>query len=448
VEKKQDLLEGSVGKHMMRLSVPSIGGMLAITIFNITDTYFVSRIGTEALAAMGFTFPVVMVVSALATGISLGATSILARAFGSGNHHLMKRIATDGILLSVLTVILVSILGLLTMDTLFRFMGAEGKTLELVKTYMSIWYAGAFVVIIPPVSDGCMRAVGDMIRPLLVMIVCAVMNFILDPILIFGLFGAPAMGIEGAAIATLISRAFGMILTLSFVHFHYHLIDFKYESFNELISSWKSILTIGLPNVVVRLLPQIMRGALTKMAAMTMGVTAVAAIAAGTKVESFATVVSMAVGTAIVPIIGQNFGAKKYERIEEVRQIISKFAVIYGVFLFLISFVVAEPLSKIFTDEPEVIRLTVTYLRIVFLGTIGLNLYNWTSESLNAIGKPMIALKINTIGTLGLILPMVIIGARQFGYEGMLIGLSISQIIVGMGAYHIGKTELVPEIRY
>ena len=106
------------------------------------------------------------------------------------------------------------------MDPLFRSLGAKEESLKLVKEYMTIWYMGAFVIVIPPVSDSSMRAMGDMIRPFFVMLTCAVMNVILDPILIFGYLGAPAMGVEGAALATIISRAFGMVLTLSFVHFH------------------------------------------------------------------------------------------------------------------------------------------------------------------------------------------------------------------------------------
>lgn len=128
----QFLTEG-IGKQLLKLTLPSIGGMLAITIFNLTDTYFVSKMGTEPLAAMGFTFPIVMMVGAISTGISIGAGSVLARAMGSGNHHLMNRIVTDGILLSILSVFFISILGILTMDPLFKLLGAEGSTLIYVK---------------------------------------------------------------------------------------------------------------------------------------------------------------------------------------------------------------------------------------------------------------------------------------------------------------------------
>ncbi len=442
---KIDVLEGSIKSKMLKLAIPSLGGMFAITAFNLTDTYFVSKLGTDALAAMGFTFPVVMVIGAFSGGISLGAGSVLARAMGRGDEHKMHRIATDGILLSVLLVAIISILGLLTMDPLFKLMGAEGDSLALVKQYMFIWYSGAFVVIIPPVSDASMRAMGDMVRPLMVMLVCAIANVILDPILIFGWFGLPAMGIEGAALATVISRAFGMVLTLSFVGFHYGLLDLKYKSINELFNSWYSILAIGVPNVLVRLLPQLLRGAMTKIAMNTAGVAAVAAIAVGQKIESFGTIGSMAIGVAIVPIIGQNYGAKKYDRVLETRKLVIRLALYYGIFLFAIAMPFGEIIAGVFSKDPEVIVLAGIYLRIIFIGSIGLNQYNWMSECFNATGNPKYAVLINVVGTIGILVPALLIGANSFGYTGMIAGLTIGQLLIGVFAIWLSKKRLIRE---
>ncbi|MCM1991154.1 MATE family efflux transporter [Oceanirhabdus seepicola] len=444
-KRNRDLLTGSVGKHLLRMTLPTIGGMLAFTIFNITDTLFVSKLGTNALAAMGFTFPIVMIVGAFSSGISIGAASVLARAMGKKDHHLMNRIATDGILLSVLSVIFISTIGLLTMDPLFTMLGATQETLPLVKEYMTVWYIGVVAVVMPPVGDSAMRAMGDMIRPFIVMMVCALLNIILDPILIFGLFGFPKMGMAGAALATVISRVAGMITTLSFVHFHYGLIDFKYKDFKELISSWSKILHVGIPSAVVRLFPQLVRTALTKMAATVGGTVAVAAIATGTRVESFATVVSMAIGTALVPIIGQNWGAKKYDRVNETRKIVNKTAVIYGIIIFLIALPLAEPVSKIFTDNPKVLELTKWYLWIVLFASGGLNLYNWTSGELNSVGKPLWVMVINIAGSVVILIPALFIGSKIYGYVGMLVGLGIGQIIIGAVAVKIGKKELKGE---
>jgi putative MATE family efflux protein len=441
---KQNVLTGSITEHLARLAIPSIGGMFAIVVFNLTDTYFVSKLGTDSLAAMGFTFPIIMIIGALSGGISLGAGSVLARAMGSGNVHKMHRIATDGIMLSIIAVLIISFLGILTVKPFFALMGAEDETLSQVVDYMTIWYAGAFVIVVPPVSDSCMRAMGDMVRPFFVMLTCALVNFILDPILIFGYFGLPEMGIKGAAIATIIARSFGMILSLSFVHFHYKLIDFKYDNIRELIDSWVSILTIGIPNVLVRLLPQIVRGIMTSLAAtVAVGGTAVAAIAAGQRIESFATIVSMAVGVAIVPIIGQNYGAKQYDRVHKVRSLLNKIAILYGVLLFVIIFPFGEFLGTIFSEDIVVINYVGIYLKIVLIGSIGLNQYNWLSEAFNAVGKPKYSVLLNVIGTIVIILPLLNLGAYLGEFVGMLIGLSLGQILVGLLAVILTKKYLV-----
>ena len=433
---------GSVGRHLVRLTIPTIGGMFAITVFNLTDTFFVSRLGTEELAAMGFTFPVVMLAGALATGMALGASSVLARAVGKQDHHLANRIATDGILLTVLMVIIVSSIGLATMDPLFRLLGANEATLPLVREYMSVWYLGAIAVIMPPVGDSSMRALGDMKRPFIVMLVCAVMNLILDPILIFGLLGFPAMGLRGAALATVISRAAGMVTTLSFVHFHYRLIDFRYESLSELFASWRRILHIGVPAAVVRLFPQLLRAVLTRLAAGVGGVAAVAAVAAGTRIESFAMIVSMAAGTALVPVIGQNWGAGAFDRVDEARRLMNRTAVIYGAVLFVVALPAAGPLASIFSDVPEVIAYARWYLRFAMLGTIGLSLYNWTSQELNAAGRPRWVIVINVAGTLAIIMPLTVLGADLFAFRGMVGGLVVGQLVLGFLATRIGRREL------
>jgi Na+-driven multidrug efflux pump len=235
----------------------------------------------------------------------------------------MARIATDGILLSVIVVAIISTIGLLTMNPLFTLLGAKDDVLPLVKEYMAVWYSGVIFIIMPPVSDSCMRAIGDMKRPLFVMLICAILNVILDPIFI------SFMGISGAAVATIIARGAGAILSLGFVSFKYKLIDFKYKSPMELLTSWKNILNIGIPGAIIRLLPQMVRTVLTKIAASVGGMSAVAGIAAGSRIESFSQVISMAVGVSLIPIIGQNFGAGKLERVNEARALIKKLAFIF-----------------------------------------------------------------------------------------------------------------------
>jgi len=274
------------------------------------------------------------------------------------------------------------------------------------------------------------------------MLVCALMNLILDPILIFGLLGFPAMGISGAALATVIARAAGMVTTLSFVHFHYRLIDFRYERFRELLASWKRILRIGLPVATVRLFPQLLRAVLTRIASALGGVTAVAAIAAGTRIESFPMIISMAVGTAVIPIVGQNWGAGRHDRVNRMRFLLNRIAIIYGLVMLGLFLPTAGLVARIFSVEPEVVNYTRWYLWIMMVGSIGLNQYNWTSQALTAAGKPRWIVIINVLGTALILIPLTFLGARLFDFRGMLAGLCAGQILLGYLSTIVGKREL------
>ena len=443
--KQRNLLEGNISHHLLRLALPSIAGMFSITIFNLTDTYFVSQLGINALAAMGFTFPIVMLVGAISTGISMGAASLLSRAKGAGDFHLMQRIATDGILLSLIFVVAISAIGIFTMNPVFTALGADSDTMPLVRQYMSIWYAFVIVAVTPPVCDSAMRASGDMVRPFIVMLIISVMNIILDPLFIHGYWIFPKLGIRGAAVATILSRAFGMVATLSFAHFHHKLISFKYESAKELFASWKGILKIGLPSTTVQLMPQLLRTIFTALVSSAGGAVAVAAIAVGQRVESFVTLIVYGLGMSLVPLVGQNWGAKQYERVYETRRKSVIFAIIYCIVVFLISLPLAKPVSAIFTSNPEVIQYSAYYLWIMIIGLIGLTMTNWMSRMFTTIGRPLWTVVINIAGTVGILIPLAYIGRAVYGYIGILAGVSLGQIIVGVGSMLLAKHKMHPD---
>jgi len=442
--KQPPLTAGHLPRQLWRLTVPTIGGMFAITIFNITDTFFVSRLGTEALAAMGFTFPVIMCVGSFAMGISMGAGSVLARAVGRGDLHLTQRTATDGIFLSIAMVAIISLAGWFTIDPLFTLLGASPTELPMVRQYMRIWYAGVIAVVMPPVSDSCMRATGDMIRPLIVMIVCALINVILDPILIYGLLGCPRLGIAGAAYATVFSRCVGMITTLSFLHFHAHLLDLHTPKWHEVIASWKRILQMGIPNATTYLITPLCRGLLTRIAATTGGTAGVAAFAAGTRIESFLFIIGIAISIALMPIVGQSWGAQRYNRVNLARWYANRLALRYGLVSWIACLILGKLAARLFSTDPQVVHWTTWYLWIITFGHAGLHICNWTSAQLNAIGKAKSATLVSLAGNLGLVVPFAYLGQYLHGYTGMLFGICVGQLLAGGLSAILGKMLLRP----
>ncbi|MDF7801916.1 MATE family efflux transporter [Pontiellaceae bacterium B1224] len=436
------LLTGSVKEHLLRLTLPSIAGTFAMMVFNLTDTLFVSRLGTEELAAMGFTFAVVMIVGALAIGFSTGAASITSRALGAGNRALASRTISDGLILTILGTVAVSLIGYFTITPVFSMLGAEGRVLELVRGYMQVWFIGAVFAILPPVSDGCLRAAGDMVRPVIVMIVCAVLNVVLDPILIFGWGPVPAFGIKGAALATVISRGLGATASLLILHYKHGLIDWARPHIRHLLQSWKNIVTLGIPAALTQALTPVAQGFYIRLAAGVGGVQAVAAMATGTRIESIVFMISMSYSMAIVPFVGHNYGANAHDRVQETRRLSTKFALLYAGITFLLLLPTAKWISGWFSTDPVVIKLSVTYLLIAALGHAGLHISTWLSQLLNVIGKPKPVLLINLSRVFLFIMPLSYLGSRLSGFTGLVVGLALANLLAGALAYRITRRQL------
>jgi putative MATE family efflux protein len=424
------------------MTLPGIGGMLAIMIFNLTDTWYVSRMGTAPLAAMGLTFAVVMIVGALAMGFSAGAASIISRALGAGNRKLAARTVSDGLVLTVVGTMAISAVGYLTIDPLFTLLGAEGEVLELVREYMQVWFVFSVAAIMPPVSDGCLRAAGDMVRPVMVMCACALLNVVLDPILIFGWGPVPAMGMKGAAIATVIARALGGSASLVILHVRHRLIDWTIPHIRELLHSWREIIRLGIPAAITQALNPVAQGFYIRLAAGTGGVHAVAAMATGVRIEALMLIIAMAYGTAIVPFVGHNYGAEAHHRVDETRRISNRFSLLYAGSALIILLPAARPLSALFSHDPLVVNLSTRYLLISVLGMAGILNSMWMSQLLNVIGKPKPVMLINMSRVFLFIAPLSFLGSRFFGFSGLVSGIALGNLLSGLQAVWTVRRQL------
>lgn len=210
------LTEGVVYKQIIGMTIPMTVGLFSVIAFNLVDTFFVGQLSTSHLAAMSFTFPVVMVLSSLALGLGIGGASVISRAIGEGKRREVQRLTTDLLVLSILVVLFFVVIGLLTIDPLFRLLGAKDELLPLIKDYMYIWYVGMPFLVIPMVGNSAIRATGDATFPAMIMVISAIVNCVFDPLLIFGLAGFPRMELQGAAIATVILEHLLFLLHFTF----------------------------------------------------------------------------------------------------------------------------------------------------------------------------------------------------------------------------------------
>ncbi len=442
---KRDLTTGPIAKQLFQMTIPMVGGMLSMMAFNLTDTWFVSLLGTDELAAMSFTFPVVMVIGSVAMGLGAGASSVISRYVGSGDHDKVCRTALDSLLLCIVFVAMFAIAGLLTLNPLFRLLGAKGHILQLVREYMVPWFSCVAVIFIPMTGNNILRATGDTTSPGIIMTVAAVLNVIFDPILIFGLGPVPALGFKGAVYATILSRLLTVFASFYVLHFRAHLLDFSIPTLRELSDSWKQVVRIALPTSASFMLMPVTTGFITRLVA-AHGEAAVAAVGAGGRIIRFAFMFPMALGSVMMPYVGQNWGAKKLDRIRKGWNGGVIYSSIYGVVCFLLMLVLAEPIAGIFSDKPAVINVLVDYLKITMLCSLFVHAAAYSSFGFNATGQPGIAWFLNVLRLIVLTVPGAYLGGYYFGLNGIFWGGGLSGSVAGLISWYLfnrmlNKTE-------
>ncbi len=425
-----------MGPRLARLAGPMAIGFVAIMAFNLVDTWFVSRLGTIPLAAMGLTFPVVMIVGSVARGLGMGTTSVVSRAIGRAAAHddlAVRRLTTGALLLGVVVVALVSGLGLATMEPLFRALGADARTLPYVREYMEVWYLGTTFLIVPMVGNSAIRASGDTRTPAAVMVLAGALNAALDPVLIFGAGPIPAMGMRGAAIATVVGRAVTLLIALRVLH-RRGMVGWARPSaalrarsgppLPSLWAAWRRVLAVGVPASAANLAKPVMVGVMTALAAR-FGPEAVAGMAAGGRVEIFAIIPLMSLGAGLVPFVGQNWGASRRDRVAQGMRWAAKAAGVMGLVGFAVLAGFAEPLGALFTDDPAVLAAAATYLRVMAATHALLGLLVVAAASFNAVGRPLIATSLNGLQAL-LTWGLATLGASLWGVAGIFAGATVA----------------------
>ncbi|MFC1744133.1 MATE family efflux transporter [Candidatus Riflebacteria bacterium] len=438
------LTEGPVSVTLLHLALPMSLGFLSIIGFNLADTYFVAQLGVNELAAISFTFPVVMFVGSMTIGLGIGTSSVIARSLGEGNKEKVKKLATHSLGFALLFSGFFLILGLATIKPLFQAMGASDELIPLIQDYMSIWYPGMLFLVIPMVGNSVIRATGDTKFPAMIMTLAAILNIILDPLLIFGYSIFPRLELQGAAIATVFARAGALFASLAVLHFREKLLDFHLPTIKELLDSWKNVLHVGLPAAASRVVVPLTICVITRFIA-GFGVKAVAAYGIATRIEAFALIIIIGLSASIGPFIGQNWGAKKFDRVKTAINFAFYFSILWSFFLTITLLFFSQTIISFFKNDRAVIMLASFYLCIVSpsYGFQGIQLIS--SAGFNALGRPLPATFLTVIRMLFLYLPAAYIGGKYLGIYGIFSAPTIANLVSGVVAYLWVKKYLIED---
>ncbi|MBN2443713.1 MAG: MATE family efflux transporter [Spirochaetales bacterium] len=430
IRTKINLTEGPVAPAILKMAGGMLFGFVAMSAFNAVDTYFVGQLGAAELAAMSFTFPVVMVIHSVSMGLGIGISSVVSRAIGSKDHNKVQRLTTDGLGLAVLIVLVISLCGLATIRPLFELLGARGAVLDLVQDYMVIWYIGVTFVVVPMSGNNAIRATGDTLTPSVIMIVAVVVNIILDPLLIFGMGPFPRMGIAGAALATVIARFSTLIFSLLILIFREKLILLKRPKIFEVLSSWKEITFIGVPAALVQAINPLSLGIITWLLAQ-FGNNVVAGFGAASRLEMLIMIIPMSFGSVMSPFTGQNWGAGKIKRIIQGVRFSSLISIIWGVVVFIGILFMAAPIISLFNDNPEIVNAGATYLRIISISYGFFGIMFISTQSFNAMKKPLQAAIITLLRAFIIYIPLAFIGVYFWQEKGIFTATMITNLAAG-----------------
>ena len=434
--KQVNLLEDPVAITLKRMTIPMIYGMVLLMTFNLVDTFFVSLLGTQPLAAISFTFPVTFTVLSLTIGLGIGTSAVIAKFLGKKDTRSAKNAATAAMYLAAIIVACLSFVGYLITDPLFTLLGAQPSLLPLIHQYMDIWYIGSVCLIGPMIGNAVLRASGDTKTPSIIMGSAGLINAVLDPIFIFGFGPVPAMGIQGAAIATLISWLFGLGFVLYILTKKHDLIHTSMLPLKELLSSCRDILKIGLPAAGANMLTPIAAAIMTAIVA-TYGESAVAAFGVGSRLESIACLIVLALSMTLPPFISQNFGAGQLHRVEEAYKVAIKFILVWQILIYILLAVGAHWIASIFAKEAEVADLIKLFLWILPLGYGLQGIIFFTNSSFNALHKPMIALGLSVVRLFVCYLPLAYLGSLIYGLAGLFAGALLGNILMAMISYRL-----------
>lgn len=437
----RDLTKGNINHQLFSLSFPLLLGVISAVLVNTADTFFVSQLGVNELAAMGYAFPIAMMGVGVAFGFGASAASIIGRTLGQGEAQSAKQQATYILVGSTLLVLAITLLGVAFIDPIIALLGVTEETFPLVKSYIVPWFIGLVFLVTPMVGTAILRGHGTTKVQSIVMIFAAVSNAILDPIFIFGVGSWEGWGVAGASWASVISRALTFVITVYFLLKPSPVASFAQLSLIDFLRTNRSLFRLGVPTSIVNVIAPVSVGFVTRTLS-EFGDSAVAAFNIASRIDALLTIPAMALSMGVGAFVSQNSGAKKFERLQQAWGVIGKFALVWFTLVVIVVTVVGEPIISVFSESERTSEQAFLILLALSTSSIGTMLVPIFSSFQTAIGKASPSLYITIVRYFVLFIPGVYNGMTQLGLSGIVAGIFISQLASGLLAWIWGKKSL------
>ncbi len=429
---------------LISLSVPGMASMIAMTLYNIIDTFWVARLGYQAIAALTIVMPYHVLIIAIGSGSGIGINALVSRRFGERNieatHHIAGQVFTLSAFLGVIFLMLAAFLA----KPILTICGATPDIIGLAVQYLNILGFGIPFVFFMIMSNGLLRGSGDAVRPMIFMITASVANIILDPFFIFGYGPFPEMGVRGAALATIIAQSLGAGLSLGYILAGKSAYRAKLKHLKPDLKVLKDIYRVGLPSMILETGESVVF-ALFNYVISGFGSLALAAVGITIRIADLVWMPIFGISQGLLPIVGFSFGARLWKRLWRAVKLASiGIMLLTGVALVALE-ILAPQLIAIFNDDPELMAIAVPAMRI-FMSTVSLIgpsiLFITTFQGLSK-GKE--AMVLTLMRQFAFFVPLLFLLSRIWGISGVWISIPISDtlafIVSGLWLFREYKTQ-------
>lgn len=429
-----DLATGSIGKHFIKLAIPTFIGYLLYTGYGIINTIWVGNlIGDDAVGATAVSFVIIYVLISIATGATTASSVLVSQYYGAKNYNMVNKIVGNSYVISAIIDLIITLLGLIFCNPLLKIMNTPIEIFNLASEYLKISLIGFAFLYFFILVMALLRGIGDTMTPIVFLGASTLLNAILDPILIAGVGPFPKMGLNGAAYASLISQIFALIIGFVYIHRKNSYVAPSFGKFNIEKGLTSLTLKIGFPSILQQVLVAL---GIVFVATFVNGFGASTTTAYGVvmRIDTIVNIIAMALGTAASAITGQCIGANRHDKIKDIFKWGIIIAFIFAAVITIAVNIFPKAILRIFVSSSDVINIGISYIRIVSIGYFLLIAMFVINGIFNGARRTLVPMLIS-LSTLWLIrIPVSeILSHTGLRYNGIWIAITISNLI-GLGS--------------
>lgn len=407
----KDFTTGNEAKHIFRFALPMLIGNVFQQLYNVVDSIIVGRyLGDKALAAVGASFPIIFMVIALIIGIGIGSSVVISQYFGAKDTEKVKRAADTTYIFLFFAGIIITILGLLSGEYIFRVMRLPEEILPMAKTYLDVYMYGMVLMFGFNSVSSILRGVGDSKTPLYFLIVSTFLNISLDILFVLGF----KWGIAGAAWATVAAQAFSFVIAVIYLERLRHILRI---TFRRMVFDWEIFwqsVRIGLPTGIQQTLVAL--GGMALMGIVnTFGTEVIAGFSAASRIDSLAVIPIMNFSASLSGFVGQNIGAGKVDRVKRGLWATIKMSVLFSVFITAVILIWGEKMMVVFTTNPKVVDIGYHYLMVVSFFYVTFAVMFCINGLLRGAGAAVVPMYITLLSLWGVRIPLAYLLSNTFG---------------------------------